>query len=96
MAYFLYNMMLYRWLMNVVDDRKYSKDLSFYRELYNKGSFIKVVQGMKNPFSRFFGLVKRKSRKFRNKWRNQSRSAELEEMVENEEIKKIPIDQYYS
>jgi ParB family transcriptional regulator, chromosome partitioning protein len=54
------------------------------------GSFVKVVLGMKNSFSRFFGLGEKGDQKVEVEV-----EAELEnelEMEKNEEIKKIPID----
>ena len=44
---------------------------------------------MRNSFSRFFGLGEKEEQE---QMEEPVQSAELEEMVENEEIKKIPID----
>ena len=47
---------------------------------------------MRNSFSRFFGLGEKEQQEEQEQMEEPVQSAELEEMVENEEIKKIPID----
>jgi ParB family chromosome partitioning protein len=47
---------------------------------------------MRNSFSRFFGLGEKEEQEQQEQIEEPVQSAELEEMVENEEINKIPID----
>ena len=57
---------------------------------YVIGSFVKVVLGMKNSFSRFFGLGEKGDQKVEFE---KELDQELElDVVRNEEIKRIPID----
>lgn len=61
-----------------------------------KGSFVKVVLGMKNSFSRFFGLGEKGDQKVELEIELENElEQELEQnldVVKNEEIKKIPIE----
>ena len=51
---------------------------------------------MKNTFSRLFGLgEKEEQMDVETNWKILATCRNIEEKVKNEEIKKIPIDQYY-
>jgi ParB family transcriptional regulator, chromosome partitioning protein len=56
------------------------------------GSFVKVVLGMKNSFSRFFGLGEKGDQKVEFEVEVEAELENELEMEKNEEIKKIPID----